>query len=238
MSNIIEKEIGDKVAKFHTRLESGYDVTVTDEIVIKEIFDENVYETPFDSLDGKIVLDIGANIGAYSIYAGLAGATVYAYEPDDQNHEMLLKNIKLNNLQDQITVYHEAIFDKTGEAQLYNGQGASFIKGNKTPTPEAKRVLDLGKTPEQKIKTVTLSEAVKRIGKKIDVCKVDIEGSEYKLFNAAPRQAMNSIKFITMEFHSADDVTYGKLIAKLQRSHNIHAFGVPNMGGQITASIY
>jgi FkbM family methyltransferase len=239
MSNIIEKEINEELtAKFFTRLESGYDVTVTDEIVIREIFDEDVYETPFDSLEDKIVLDIGANIGAYSIYAALAGATVYAYEPDNQNYELLVKNIRLNGLQDKITVYKEGIYGKAGTFTLINGQGASFIEGNKIPTPEAQRVLDSGVLPTQTITTITLAEATKRIGKKIDVCKVDIEGSEYSLFKKATRQAMNSIRYITMEFHSADDTTYGLLLAKLQHTHNIHAFGNPQVGGQITARIY
>lgn len=238
MKNIIEKEINGVVAKFYTRNESGYDVTVTDEIVIREIFDENVYETPFETMQNKIVLDIGANIGAYSIYCALAGAEVYAYEPDDYNYQMLLDNIALNNLQDKITVYHEAIFKTSGKQTLINGQGASFIQGRKTPTPEAQKVLDRTELPTQEITTVTLKQAVKRIGKKIDVCKIDIEGSEYFMFEKADEATMNTIRFITMEFHSASDSTYGQLIATLQKTHNIHAFGVPAMGGQITASLY
>lgn len=239
MDNIISKRIKDElVAHFYTRGEHGYDVTVTDEIVIREIFDEDVYETPFDYMDGKIVLDIGANIGAYSIYCGLGGATVYAYEPDDYNWELLLRNIALNNLEDKVIPFKLGIYSGSGTEVLYNGQGASFIKGNKTPTREAQRILDSGTVPEQDIETITLLEAVKDIGKKIDICKVDVEGSEYAIFAKAPKEAVGSLKYITMEFHANSDVEYGKLLAKLQHTHNIHAFGNPQVGGQIIAREY
>lgn len=242
MDKIIKKtmKLGDQeiVAKFSTRLESGYDVTVTDEIVIREIFDEDVYETPFDYMDGKVVLDIGANIGAYSIYSALAGATVFAYEPDDQNYEMLIKNIKLNGLEDKITVYKLGIYSKAGQQVLYNGQGASFIKGNKTPTPEAQAVLDKGQVPTQKITTITLDEAVTNIATIIDICKMDVEGSEYEIIKGANKNTLGRLKFITMEFHANSDPDYGLMIAKLQHTHNVHAFGNPQLGGQVIARRY
>lgn len=239
MDNVISKRIQDGlVAHFYTRGESGYDVTVTDEIVIREIFDEDVYETPFDSLDGKTVLDIGANIGAYTIYCALAGAEVFAYEPDTQNFELLKRNIALNHIEDRVHLFNLGIYKDAGGYRLYNGQGASFIKGSKNLTPDAEKSLLTKGTTSQVIQTITLAEAVKSIGKKVDVCKVDIEGSEYNMFAVAPKEALGTIAYLTMEFHATDDPTYGALLAKLQHTHNIHAFGNPQVGGQIIARSY
>ena len=41
-----------------------------------------------DQKDGAVI-DIGANIGAYSIFAALHNAIVYAYEPEPNNFNLL-----------------------------------------------------------------------------------------------------------------------------------------------------
>jgi FkbM family methyltransferase len=53
------------------------------------------------------LLDVGANVGMYSIYAaGISGCKkVISIEPESQNFAVLCKNIALNNLQDSITPF-------------------------------------------------------------------------------------------------------------------------------------
>ena len=61
-----------------------------DEYVFKEIKSSYKY---LDIGEGDIVLDIGANIGAFSKYALEKGAhRVYAYEPEPENYELLVIN--------------------------------------------------------------------------------------------------------------------------------------------------
>ena len=44
-----------------------------------------------------ILIDVGANVGMYSIYAAkLKNAHVYAFEPESQNYSTLIKNIISN----------------------------------------------------------------------------------------------------------------------------------------------
>jgi FkbM family methyltransferase len=50
-----------------------------------------------DSMKG-VLYDIGANVGTYSIYAGLKGITVYAFEPEAGNYDLLNQNIRHNGL--------------------------------------------------------------------------------------------------------------------------------------------
>lgn len=45
-----------------------------------------------------IFFDVGANIGLYSIYAGLKGCNVYAFEPSILNIELIARNIDINNI--------------------------------------------------------------------------------------------------------------------------------------------
>ena len=62
---------------------------------------------------GEVFLDVGANIGLYSLYAALHGLTVYAFEPHAQNYAQLVQNIQLNNLSDQVKAYCAALTDET-----------------------------------------------------------------------------------------------------------------------------
>jgi len=55
------------------------------------------------------VIDIGANIGVYSLYAGQKGHNVFAFEPQALNFAELYTNIYLNNLEDKIIGYGVAL---------------------------------------------------------------------------------------------------------------------------------
>ena len=57
------------------------------------------------------LLDIGANIGVYSLYAAKKGLQVYAFEPQALNFAELYTNIYLNDLQHKITGYGIALTD-------------------------------------------------------------------------------------------------------------------------------
>ena len=61
----------------------------------------------------EVLLDIGANVGMYTIYAaGVRNATVYALEPESQNYSLLNMNIRLNKLDHLIAAYCVGISDK------------------------------------------------------------------------------------------------------------------------------
>jgi len=58
---------------------------------------------------GDVLLDIGANLGLYSLYAGKKGVRVLAFEPESQNYATLNKNIYINQLGHLITAYNLAL---------------------------------------------------------------------------------------------------------------------------------
>lgn len=65
----------------------------------------------------KIIWDIGANIGLYSIYAGKRheNSKVYAFEPSVLNLELLARNIQLNDLVDSVCIVPVPLFSEVGE---------------------------------------------------------------------------------------------------------------------------
>jgi len=65
--------------------------------------------------ENSVFWDIGANVGIYSIYAGLSKSSkVFAFEPSVFNLEFLARNINLNALQDQVTIVPIALSNKIG----------------------------------------------------------------------------------------------------------------------------
>lgn len=66
-----------------------------------------------DSMPNKAIFwDIGANVGLYSVYAGIKGMKVFAFEPSALNTFLISKNIEINNLKDYISLFPVAISDK------------------------------------------------------------------------------------------------------------------------------
>ncbi len=79
-----------------------------------DLFDTKEPET-LEWIDGfskhDNFLDIGANIGVYSIYAALRNLQVIAIEPDSLNYALLNLNIRKNNLNNLILPYSIALND-------------------------------------------------------------------------------------------------------------------------------
>jgi len=78
---------------------------------------------------GAVLLDIGANVGMYSIYAGvMRGARIYAFEPEAQNYALLCRNLQLNSLAERSVAWCAALSDETKFDRIYlsdNSAGGS-----------------------------------------------------------------------------------------------------------------
>jgi len=64
---------------------------------------------------GDVLYDVGANVGAYSLYAaGVKKAKVYSFEPSPSSFKLLMENIQLNNLSDKIIPLNIPLSSSTG----------------------------------------------------------------------------------------------------------------------------
>ncbi len=197
----------------------------TDMIVIKEIWDENVYEVADwrFSENGKVV-DIGANIGSFSIFAASRGDTVYAIEPEPHNLQALKNNIELNNMQDKVFILPYAIGDKKGTVTISDEGGGSTIKDGKPGTQvelmSFNSMFDLYNIDE------------------VDVLKIDVEGAETEIILGASKENLQKCKYITMEFDIRSGNTMGAMVQKLSETHHVRTMGSWERGGMIWAWLY
>ncbi|HLX24837.1 MAG TPA: FkbM family methyltransferase [Usitatibacter sp.] len=69
--------------------------------------------------EGDVLLDVGANVGMYTIWAAVTRqCPVYAFEPEAQNYAVLNRNIQLNNVQSRVRAYCMGLSDATGLSVL------------------------------------------------------------------------------------------------------------------------
>jgi len=131
---------------------------------------------------GNVILDVGANIGYYSIMiAKIVGNTgkVYALEPEPTNYNTLQKNISLNQLNNVIESYQMGASDTNSPKPLYRSKYSnmhSFI------LPE-NDIIDM-KNPKshEEIKMTNLTDFI--LGKQpIDMLRMDIEGYEVEVLS-------------------------------------------------------
>ncbi|MBL6989655.1 MAG: FkbM family methyltransferase [Bacteriovoracaceae bacterium] len=76
--------------------------------------------------ENKVLFDVGANVGVYTIFAAKRGSKVFAFEPMSSNFYTLNKNIALNKLENNITAYPFAI---SNEHTLNTLRLSTFMTG-------------------------------------------------------------------------------------------------------------
>lgn len=192
----------------------------SDADVIREIWGENVYRVALGDMWGTVV-DVGANIGAFSVFAALHGASrVIAVEPEPDNAVVLGSNIADYP---QITHRGVATWSEDGEVQMQPSQGGTRVTvGGSLVVP-----------------AMTLAELFAADGiQECSVLKMDIEGSEYPVLEATPSNLLARIHYLTMEFHNTDAATFGALVAKLTLTHAVQTLGSYERGGYIYARRY
>jgi FkbM family methyltransferase len=150
------------------------------------------------SRQASVIFDVGANVGLYSILAGLNNslAAVHAFEPTPELQSRLQANISLNGLQN-IVVNTLAVGKQRGIAQLNycygsdrSNEGMNYISDAK---PNASEVLP--------VRTISLDEyCQERQIERIDLLKVDVEGGEYDvLFGAKDLLDHKAIHYVFIE---------------------------------------
>lgn len=203
----------------------------SDAIVVREIWCENVYEVhDGDLADTGIVVDIGANIGAFTLFAASLGAKkVIAVEPEPHNRQLLEENIEANKHHvpdcEFITDGHGINDGKFEKAYINDNHGDSVVNYEKTMEAD-----------QQPIKMISLAELFKRHELEyIDILKLDIEGHEGNVILGAPESTLQLCRYITLEYDQhANDL--GAIVEKISKTHQIKYVGAH--GGMLFAKRY
>jgi FkbM family methyltransferase len=119
--------------------------------------------------------DIGANVGSYSILAcAVCGARGYAFEPVPNTYHRLLKNLRLNDIDQRVVALHRGVGAASGQLRFSTEQTVV----NHVLTDEEKDV------PSVEVPVVTLDEV---LAEPPTMMKIDVEGFETRVLEGAER---------------------------------------------------
>lgn len=177
----------------------------SDESTVVEVFDKRCYvrkKIGFDVAPGEFWLDLGANIGAFSVYCHSKGARVESYEPDASSFKMLSKN------SGEFATLHNAAVTNKVEPQL-----EFFMEKAKSPYHHG-TILSRGTfVPQKKTEPVLVRNVqAKTLRSHYDGVKMDIEGSEGGIID--DHQVPECDKLV-LEYHTSRDPNMDNLARRL-----------------------
>ena len=162
---------------------------------------ESVLRGEYGALDvrGKVVIDVGAHIGAFSLLAAGQGARrVLAYEPGAENYRLLAINAASCRA---IEPHHAAVWRSDRDvaevawrppSNACNTGGGTVIEGRTiagVPVVEDER---------HAVAAVALDAILERTGP-VGLLKIDAEGSEYPILGTSRR--LDRVEAIVGEWH-------------------------------------
>ena len=149
-------------------------------------------------IDKSIVIDIGANIGVFCIYAIVNGASqVVAFEPNTEAFKTLQKNIRENGFQNSITAVNLAV-SSVDNNSVWIEQSSN--PNNYTTIDHQSR------DHAFEVKTISL-KTILSLHKltNVHLMKIDCEGAEYEIIEAGDYDSYDRINEIRFEYHNGTD---------------------------------
>ncbi len=184
----------------------------------REVYLDNVYAKHFFMgkavKDNDVILDLGANVGGFSLWACSQANNVkcYAVEPHPGIRQEIEENIKLNGLHENIFPVDKCISSKNEKLKM------SFDEEVFTMTKISNQIGDI------EVDALSIDNLIVDLDlKKIDLIKLDIEGSEREAISGA-RQTLIKYKpkLALSGYHLVDDVYFlVDLILEIQPDYKI-----------------
>lgn len=143
--------------------------------------------------DGHVVLDLGANIGAFSIRAAELGAKIcHAYEPDGPTLEILKKNAVYKGVDKTVIAHQAAVSHLKDETLSFWVRDKSSRANSLVTKPWG------GLGHEEKVMNRHIDDVVSEL--RPTLLKMDIEKAEWGIFRSGYRLP-DCVEIFAIELH-------------------------------------
>lgn len=229
-----------KEIKFNGRKFSILISSDADESVFHEIFTERDYQKIEPQIKNAraLIVDIGAHIGLFSLYASALNQNVkiLSYEPEEENFKNLKENLKQNHIQN-VTAKNLAVAGKEGIATLYISEDShnhSLDKNAKGIRPGANSCSRHSTGNDncflgRKVQATTLDKILSTHAV-CDLVKMDCEGAEFEIVSSAQPETLKKVKRFFIEYHEYTEGNSAQTIKRILEKNNFKV--------QITPSRY
>jgi FkbM family methyltransferase len=168
----------------------------------------------------RTIIDAGANIGAFSLFAARAAAAarIVALEPFPATRARLEAHLARNGLSDRVACRPWALARADAPRRMDNASGPSQSRGllgDDCPS---------GGVP---VAAITLATLWAREGiERVDLLKMDIEGGEHEVLRATAPDVLRRTAAIALEYHP--NGSKAELFARIQDAGFALVRDVPN----------
>lgn len=160
-----------------------------------------------------LFLDVGANIGLYSVLAARGGLAdrIVAFEPDVRNRVQMEANLLMNGLLSKVEMVAKAVSKETGSIE--------FLPSPDTVTSQSKVGGGAGAI---QVETVRLDDFLDAAGLRVFI-KMDIEGHELEAIKGMERMLTTNKVFMQVECFAENTPSLDEAMAMLgmKRRHQI-----------------
>lgn len=179
--------------------------------IIQEVAYDPFYAMSRLLINGNsVVIDVGAHIGAFSLFAAARGARVIALEPVQENFQLLKENLRLNHLEGAVKPIKAALWSVDGTKEIKkpspweeNTGAGGFFYSDPTALVETVECISLP--------TLMEKEAIDRC----TLLKMDCEGAELEILPALSEQILGKIDAIVLEYHLRRETDFNDLLLTL-----------------------
>lgn len=197
-NDIIELQVEGIAPGLRLRVHGG-----GDQMISARLREEHCWE-PYETAltlqhlhPGDVYVDVGANIGYYTLVAaarvGAQGA-VLAYEPEPGNFALLQANVAMNGLP-QVQTFNLALYDQDADGKIYlsaDNFGDHRVYGNDGGDEGA---------GARESRAITLVHGGRHVGQRvprIDFLKIDTQGAEFFVLNGLHQLVLENRKHLRM----------------------------------------
>ena len=148
----------------------------------------------FDIRDNDIVIDVGAHIGLFALFASqfCKQGKIFCFEPIKENYELLVENINSNKIKN-IIPFNFAVSNTSDSVKIFLNDDYSghsmFLETNNFVIVKSKLLPDI---------------FIENNIQECNFLKLDCEGAEYEIINSLSPEFLNKIKKYAIEYHLAD----------------------------------
>ena len=153
------------------------------------------------SSSDRVIIDLGANIGIFSILAARTApdARIIALEPFPANFERLLESVERNGLSGRVDCHPWAV---AGTDRKVVMDAAPDIAGHSRRLVQATEADEPIEVQAYSLATLFALESIDEV----DYLKIDIEGAEYELLDQSPDEVLRKVRVIGIECHGGQQL--------------------------------
>jgi FkbM family methyltransferase len=177
---------------------------LTDLKAFWQVYLRRVYRV--DANDRQIV-DLGANVGIFTLYAARCAphAKILAVEPFPSSFHRLVETVRSHGIEERVKCLNAAATG-TNSMRIMPDSAVPSQRRRLASISSSSSVNSGTEVAGQTLETILNENRLERV----DLLKIDIEGSEYEVFLSSSNNVLARVHRIAMEYHGDAPSPYSK----------------------------